>query len=72
MMKALQATKADALHMTIVAAPIPSPGELLVKIVATSINPSDVLNASGGFSHTTFPGFLVVTFPVFSSVAHLD
>lgn len=38
-----------------VAVPSPVPGELLIKIHATSINPSDILNAAGGFPHTIFP-----------------
>jgi NADPH2:quinone reductase len=61
MMNALRITKdtagsaAPSLSVTKVAIPQRTPGSLLVKIYAAAINPSDVLNASGGFPHTTFP-----------------
>ncbi|SCV04280.1 LAME_0H17194g1_1 [Lachancea meyersii CBS 8951] len=35
--------------------PVPGPGNLLVKIRASAIQPSDILNATGGFPYTTFP-----------------
>jgi NADPH:quinone reductase-like Zn-dependent oxidoreductase len=35
--------------------PSPLPGELLVRIEAAAINPSDVLNIRGGFPHTKLP-----------------
>ena len=35
--------------------PSPPPGHLLVKIYASAIQPSDIFNAQGGFSSTTFP-----------------
>jgi NADPH:quinone reductase len=31
------------------------PNTVLVKVLAAGINPSDILNANGGFHHTTFP-----------------
>ncbi|KAH8548223.1 zinc-type alcohol dehydrogenase-like protein [Umbelopsis sp. PMI_123] len=61
MMNALRITKdtagsaATSLSVTKVPIPQRTPGSLLVKIYAAAINPSDVLNASGGFPHTTFP-----------------
>lgn len=59
-MKALLATKETASSvpsLTLATVPIPDekPGHILIKVHATSINPSDVINARGGFSHTTFP-----------------
>jgi len=44
-----------SLVTTTVPIPEPQADYVLVKIHATAINPSDVLNASGGFSHTSFP-----------------
>ncbi|CEP60574.1 quinone oxidoreductase family protein LALA0_S01e14026g [Lachancea lanzarotensis] len=35
--------------------PTPGPGTVLVKIRASAIQPSDLLNAKGGFPYTTFP-----------------
>ncbi|KAK5746630.1 hypothetical protein LTR17_000646 [Elasticomyces elasticus] len=35
--------------------PTPGPGELLIKIYASSVQPADVLNSKGGFGMTTFP-----------------
>lgn len=35
--------------------PVPRRGELLVRIEASAIQPSDVFNARGGFGSTTFP-----------------
>ncbi|CAD0097353.1 unnamed protein product [Aureobasidium mustum] len=54
-MRALQCLQANSLVIKNVAVPSPGPGELLIKIHATSINPSDILNAAGGFPHTIFP-----------------
>ncbi|CAO3667860.1 unnamed protein product [Umbelopsis vinacea] len=61
MMNALRISKdtagsaAPSLSVTKVPIPQRTPGSLLVKIYAAAINPSDVLNASGGFPYTTFP-----------------
>ena len=44
-----------SLLTTVLPIPTPKPGYALVKIHAARINPSDLLNASGGFSSTTFP-----------------
>lgn len=44
-----------SLQTTTLPIPIPQPNYVLVKIHASAINPSDALNASGGFSHTKFP-----------------
>ena len=38
-----------------VAQPSPQSGEVLVRIEAAGINPSDILNIRGGFSHTHLP-----------------
>ena len=54
-MRALQVMKANGIHLTNVLKPEVGPGEVLVRVVATSINPSDVLNAAGGFPYTTYP-----------------
>lgn len=35
--------------------PVPQPGQLLVRIHASAIHPSDRLNVSGGFPYTTYP-----------------
>ncbi|GAB7334278.1 hypothetical protein MBLNU13_g06315t1 [Cladosporium sp. NU13] len=35
--------------------PKPSPGQVLVKIRASAVQPSDVLNSKGAFPNTTFP-----------------
>lgn len=35
--------------------PTPGPNEALVKIIATGISPSDILNSKGGFPDTTYP-----------------
>ncbi|KAH0218902.1 GroES-like protein, partial [Aureobasidium melanogenum] len=55
LMLALQCQEANALHINTVPKPSPGPGQLLIKVHATSINPSDILNSVGGFFHTTFP-----------------
>ena len=59
-MKALQSAVADGgvntLSLTTLPRPTPtSPGQVLVQIKASAINPSDGLNAKGGFPLTTFP-----------------
>lgn len=57
-MKALRVSKSDATtSLAIEDVPIPSsgPGELLVKIRASSVQPADILNSKGGFPITTFP-----------------
>jgi NADPH:quinone reductase-like Zn-dependent oxidoreductase len=35
--------------------PVPGPGELLVRVHAAAVNPSDVKNVLGAFLHTTLP-----------------
>lgn len=60
MMKALQLTQAEArappsLSIIHTAIPTPIPGHLLVKVHASAIQPSDVINSRGGFPYTTFP-----------------
>ena len=35
--------------------PVLQPGEALVKVEAAGVNPSDLVNIRGGFSHTTLP-----------------
>ncbi|SCU93370.1 LADA_0G02718g1_1 [Lachancea dasiensis] len=35
--------------------PIVPPGSVLVKVIASAIQPSDLINARGGFPYTTFP-----------------
>ena len=57
-MKALQIIKeGDKAVLKLVEIPKPKTmqGHALVKVKASAINPSDALNASGGFSITTFP-----------------
>ena len=58
-MKALRATKdgsaAPTLAIEDVPTASPGPGELLVKICASSVQPADILNSKGGFGMTTFP-----------------
>ncbi|MFD2174833.1 quinone oxidoreductase family protein [Rhodobacter lacus] len=51
-MKALRFTKygqPDVLHVDTLDIPVPAPGEVLVKIAAAAINPSDVKNVAGLF-----------------------
>ncbi|KAK6006603.1 hypothetical protein QM012_007013 [Aureobasidium pullulans] len=55
LMRAVQCHKANALHITTVLKPLPGPGQVLIRVHATSVNPSDILNSVGGFPHTTFP-----------------
>lgn len=57
-MKALRVHKnGDATSLEIKDVPIPSPaaGQLLVKIRASAVQPSDILNSTGSFGFTTFP-----------------
>lgn len=35
--------------------PVPSQSELLIRVKASKLNPSDILNAAGGFPKTTYP-----------------
>lgn len=58
MMQALQISLSDgkpSLSLTSVPIPAPQPGYVLVKVKASSINPSDIANSKGIFPHTTFP-----------------
>lgn len=58
-MQALQLTREGAsapfLQLTTIPKPTPAPGQVLVQIKASPIQPSDVLNSKGLFPHTTFP-----------------
>ena len=60
-MRALVLTKpADALTPSLSLSaqhpvPVPPPGHLLVRIHASAIQPSDIINSKGGFGHTSFP-----------------
>jgi NADPH:quinone reductase len=57
-MKALQFTRSgapDVLHYVDVATPDTDAHTALVKIHAASVNPSDVKNVAGAFSHTVLP-----------------
>jgi NADPH2:quinone reductase len=58
-MRALLLTKTGdsppTLTLTTVPRPTLTPGHLLIKIHASSIQPSDLLNAAGNFPMTTFP-----------------
>lgn len=59
-MKALRVSKASPDSATTPAIedlpiPTPGPGEVLVKIRASSVQPADILNSKGGFPITTFP-----------------
>jgi NADPH2:quinone reductase len=59
-MQALRLTKIDAtsppiLTLTTVPKPTLTPGHLLIKVHASAIHPSDLLNAKGSFPYTTFP-----------------
>ncbi|MCJ1297877.1 hypothetical protein MMC08_000665 [Hypocenomyce scalaris] len=60
-MKGLQVTIKNGIPdvvLTTLPKPIPKPGSILVRLIAAAINPSDVLNSKGGFSHTVFPRVL--------------
>ena len=59
-MKALRLTRqaassAPILSLETIAKPALKPGHLLVKVHASAIHPSDLINARGGFGLTTFP-----------------
>ncbi|KAK4963499.1 hypothetical protein LTR10_001128 [Elasticomyces elasticus] len=58
-MKALRMTKdglsAPILSIEDIPTTNPGPGELLIKIHASSVQPADILNSKGGFGMTTFP-----------------
>lgn len=57
-MKALQFTgkgNLDSLRYTDVADPLPAAGEVLVKVRAAALNPSDVKNVQGSYAATTVP-----------------
>lgn len=45
----------DVLHLQELPTPKPGPDEVLVKVQAASINPSDVKNVQGLMKHTTLP-----------------
>ena len=57
-MKAVRISKdGSGTHLSVEDVPKPSigPGELLVKIRASFVQPADILNSKGGFGITTFP-----------------
>ena len=58
-MQALQLTRggssAPSLTLTTTRKPIPSPGQVLVQVKASPIQPSDALNSKGLFPHMTLP-----------------
>jgi NADPH2:quinone reductase len=58
-MKALRLTRQDAalpiLSLDTVPKPALTPGHLLVKVHASAIHPSDILNSKGAFPFATFP-----------------
>ena len=58
-MQALQLNRegasAPSLKLTTTPKPTPSPGQVLVQVKASPIQPSDALNSKGLFPHTTFP-----------------
>jgi NADPH:quinone reductase-like Zn-dependent oxidoreductase len=45
----------SALELVDLPAPEPGPGEVVVRVVAAGLNPSDVKNVEGYFSYTTLP-----------------
>ena len=51
------------LHLEEVPTPAPGPGEVLVRVEAASINPSDIANVKGKFHHTTIPRFQAAIWP---------
>ncbi|KAG0650197.1 Zinc-type alcohol dehydrogenase [Hyphodiscus hymeniophilus] len=59
-MKALRLTRQDAssppvLSLETLPKPKLTPGHLLVKVLASAIHPSDIINSKGLFPYTTFP-----------------
>lgn len=54
-MKALLLSQPHVLSISEIPKPRPGPGEVLLKIEAAGITPSDLLNVSGGFPYTTYP-----------------
>ncbi|KAM0722302.1 hypothetical protein Q7P37_001743 [Cladosporium fusiforme] len=57
-MKALRVTKQDdttSVKFQDLPLPTPNPSEVLVKIRASAVQPSDILNSKGAFGLTTFP-----------------
>ena len=57
-MRALQFTEyggPEKLHVATLPDPTPSPGRAIVRILAASVNPSDVKNVAGQMEHTTLP-----------------
>jgi NADPH:quinone reductase len=58
-MKALRFYKfgdpAEVLHIEDVLEPLPGPEDVLVKVHAASLNPSDVINIQGKFGKTYLP-----------------
>lgn len=58
-MKAIRVIKSGAstpsLELQDVPVPSPKEGEVLIKIAASSVQPSDILNSQGSFPHTTYP-----------------
>lgn len=57
-MRAIQITQfgdPNDVRVRDVATPSPAPGEVLVKLEAAGVNPSDVANIRGGFPKTTLP-----------------
>jgi NADPH2:quinone reductase len=57
-MKALKLTKTGEIpHLSYTDVPKPtlSPGYIIVKVKASAIQPSDILNSKGAFPYTTFP-----------------
>jgi NADPH2:quinone reductase len=55
LLKTEEPSSPPSLITTTLPIPVPKPTYVLVKVHSAAINPSDVLNASGAFSHTTFP-----------------
>ena len=57
-MQALQFSETgtlDSLQVRDVPRPVPGPGEILIEVRATGINPSDLKNVLGSFPCTTAP-----------------
>lgn len=61
-MRALQLTKSSSqtpeLSLATLPTPKPAAGEVLVRVTAAYINPSDLLNSKGAFAYTTYPRVL--------------